>query len=196
VLHKDATYNCAHKLSMEATFSASEILVKEIIANPNDTLARCMCPFDLSAQVKGLAAGTYLLKVLDADGALIGSTTVTVGSSAQSLEHVDSMQSACKGSPAEYQASEAAKVSPEAGLLRIVHEDARYNCAAKVKMEATLTGDEITVKEIITNPEELALCICDFDLSVGLKGLRPGTYTVKIFDADGNLVSSTQVTIA
>ncbi len=81
-------------------------------------------------------------------------------------------------------------------MLTIAHESARYNCASKVIMQATLQGNDIIVKEVITNPGEAAFCICDFDLSVGLRGLGAGTYTVKLFDADGNLLGTTSVTIA
>jgi hypothetical protein len=191
ILHKDALYNCAEKLSMEGSVSGSDILVKEVITNPNDPKARCECPYDLSAQVTGLAAGTYQLKVTDAAGTLVGSTSITIGAA---VEPVNAIQSACKGSGLDYVAS-AARVSVGGGLLTITHEDATYNCASKVEMRATVTGNTIQVKEVITNPDELALCICTYDLSVGLKNLPAGTYTVEIYDADGKLVSTQQVTL-
>jgi hypothetical protein len=191
ILHKDARYNCGEKLSMEGSVSGTDIVVKEVITNPNDPKARCECPFDLSAQVRGLAAGTYQLKVEDAAGNLVGSTSITIGAA---LEQVNAMQSACKGSGLDYVAS-AARATVGGGLLTITREDATYNCASKVEMRATVTGNTIQVKEVITNPDELALCMCTYDLSVGLKNLPAGTYTVVIFDADGKLVSTEQVTL-
>jgi hypothetical protein len=46
-----------------------------------------------------------------------------------------------------------------------------------------------------TNPEEQANCVCTFDLSIVVNGLAAGTYTVEVYDADGNLVGSSPVTV-
>jgi hypothetical protein len=192
ISREDARYNCAAKLKLEATVSGTRILVQETITNPDET-ARCMCNYDLSVELKGLASGNYTVSVTDADGQAAGSATLTVGGASSKLQ-VAAKQSACKGNGFDYSAG-SLKGSLMGGSLVITHEDARYNCAAKVELSASRSGNDIIVQESISNPSELALCTCDFDLSAEVKGLAAGSYTVKVLDADKQLVGTLQVTI-
>lgn len=191
ITHVDARYNCAEKVKLEASVAGNVIQVKEIITNPDDPKARCMCNYDLSVEIKGLAAGTYTASVSDAASKAVGTTTVTVGV-APSLQ-VSSLQSACKGSPVGFSSTGGqlqAKV--QGGSLFVLHDDAIYNCASKLKMDASVSGSDIIVQEVITNPGVVANCMCTYDLSVEIKGLAAGTYTVKVIDADGKLVGTLQ----
>ena len=97
IIHEDARYNCAEKVELDATVAGGAIQVKETITNPEDPKARCMCNYDLSVEIKGLAAGTYTVSVSDAAGNVVGATTFTIGVSPS--HQVSSLQSACKGSP-------------------------------------------------------------------------------------------------
>jgi hypothetical protein len=191
VSHADAIYNCAAKVQLSGTVTGSDIVVTETITNPNEG-AYCMCTYDLSIEIKGLAAGTYTAKVVDASGKLVGTASATVAS--MSLQVINSLQSACKGTPMLAVAGPIS-AKQQGGSLIIQHDDAVYNCASKVNMTATLSGTSITVQEVITNPGDIANCMCTYDLSVELKGLAAGSYTVKVLDADGNLVGTLQVTI-
>jgi hypothetical protein len=191
ISREDARYNCAAKLKLEATVSGTQILVKETITNPGET-ARCMCNFDLSVELKGLADGTYAVSVTDADGNPAGSSTLTIG--AGPTLQIAATQSACKASGLEFTSGNL-KASLMGSALVITHEDALYNCASKVAMSASLSGNTIIVQESVSNPSEMALCTCDFDLSAEIKGLAAGSYTVKVLDADKQLVGTLQVTI-
>jgi hypothetical protein len=191
ISHEDARYNCASKLKLDASLSSSEILVKEQITNPAE-VARCTCDYDLSVELKGLADGGYTVKLLDAEGQLVGTASVTIGSS--SGLQVAAKQSACKANPPESYVAGDLKASVS-GVLLVSHEDARYNCASKVEMRAALKGQTIVVQETITNPGEMAFCTCDFDLSVEVRGLAAGSYTLQVFDADGQLVGTIQIVI-
>jgi hypothetical protein len=188
--HADAVYNCAAKVKLTATVTGTDIVVQETITNPNE-VADCVCTYDLSLEIKGLAAGTYTVKVIDDGGKLVGTTQATVPS--MSLQVIDSLQSACKANA--YLAAGQLGAKMQGGSLMVTHEDAVYNCASKVKMTATLVGTIITVREVITNPGQLANCMCTYDLSVELKGLAAGSYTVRVLDADGQLAGVLQVTI-
>jgi hypothetical protein len=77
IRHDDAPYNCASKIALTATLSGHEILVQETITNPGD-LADCECTYDLSAEVKGLASGSYTVRVFDASQQQVGTTSVVV----------------------------------------------------------------------------------------------------------------------
>jgi hypothetical protein len=106
-----------------------------------------------------------------------------------------SIQSACKGSPASMSALGAVTLAKGSGAITVTHEDAVYNCAAKVSLSAKVSGSKIVVQETITNPTQVANCVCTFDLSIVVAGLAAGTYTVEIYDADGNLVGTSPVTL-
>ena len=194
IKHLDANYNCASKLQLMITVSGFEILAKEVITNPGE-LARCMCDYDLSVPVTNLAPGTYKVTVQDVEGKVAGSTSVKVEGG--SVTVMSSIQSACKASPAKktYSASGAIKVTAAAGEVTILHEDALYNCAHKLKLVASLSGSTIVVKEVITNPNEGAYCMCHYDLSVTIKNVPAGSYTVKVLDTDGKLVDTVTIKV-
>jgi hypothetical protein len=193
ILHEDARYNCASRLALEATVSGNQIVVQEKITNPGE-LAFCICDYDLSVQVKGLPAGTYTVSITDADGNPAGTAEVVVAGSAPL--QTQSLQSACKvGSKGTFSAGNLT-ANVAGGTLTVLHEDASYNCFAKVALEATVSGGTILVKEVITNADEpMARCTCDFDLTAEVKGLSAGSYTLELRDADGKTVGSLQLTI-
>jgi hypothetical protein len=194
ITHVDARYNCAEKVKLDASVAGNMIQVTEIITNPDDTKARCMCNYDLSVEIRGLAAGTYTASVADAAGTAVGTTTITVGV-APSLQ-VSSLQSACKGSPVGFSSTGGQlRATVQGGSLLVLHDDAIYNCASKLKMDASASGSGIIVQEVITNPGVVAYCMCTYDLTVELRGLAAGTYTVKVIDADGKLVGTLQATL-
>jgi hypothetical protein len=80
--------------------------------------------------------------------------------------------------------------------VTIWHRDAYYNCAAKFKFDLVLSGQSIEATEVILNPNEVAKCVCYFDLSFTLNNLAAGTYSVTIFDIDNKPVGSVSFTIA
>jgi len=193
VRHEDAYYNCASKLKLDATVVDAEILVQETITNPGE-LALCMCNYDLEAQVKGLAAGSYSIKVLDVDGKLVGSAAAQVGG-ARVFQVGQTLQSDCKPESDASFVGTKIKVGVQGNSATIRHQDAEYNCAAKLKLSATLSGSEILVQETVTNPEEAADCMCNFDLELTVGGLASGSYTVKLVTDSGAVVDSVPIVV-
>jgi hypothetical protein len=194
VTHEDATYNCAARLKLTATVSGFEILVTETVMNPNEA-ADCICDFDLSVPVKGLADGTYQVKVESASGELVGTTQVTVGSPAPKVSVGQTFQSDCKPETDGPSSSGAIKATVNGNSVTITHEDATYNCAARLKLTAKVIGNQIVVTETILNPNELADCTCNFDLSVVVSELAAGTYQVKVLSSSGLTAGVTTVTV-
>lgn len=194
ITHADARYNCASKVALEATVNGNQIVVQEKITNPGE-LAFCMCDYDLSVQLKGLPAGTYDVSLTDSDGKPAGTAQVTVGAAAGIP--VESLQSACKGNGVQGTfTSGKLSATVSGGALVILHEDASYNCAAKVALQATVSGNAILVKEVITNPDEpMARCMCNYDLSAKLQGLAAGSYTIEVRDSDGKTVGLLEIAL-
>jgi hypothetical protein len=80
ITHEDARHNCASKITMEVGFTLNgDLVVQEIITNP-DEAAYCFCPFDLSVEVdvSKLGPGVHTVEVHNADGALVGTATITL----------------------------------------------------------------------------------------------------------------------
>ena len=71
----------------------------------------------------------------------------------------------------------------EDGYLSIKHVNATFNCYAKLKMEATVSGNEIQIMEEDYSETEdgpRSTCICTYDLYCEVGPLTTGTYTVVI----------------
>lgn len=191
IAHTDARYNCAAKLDLKVTVNGHTIRVEEILLNPTET-ARCMCNFDISAEVSGLPKGHYDLELIDAEGKSAAKTTALVGEQVPAVGAT--YQSACKAETKSDSFGAGLKTEQKDGEVIVRHEDARYNCADKLRMDAELSGDTITVREVVTSTEK-ALCMCNYDLSVSLKGLKGGAYKLKVVDADGKEIGQTTVTL-
>ncbi len=192
ILRSDAHYNCASKLALDVTVTGGQIEVKERITNPGE-LAFCMCDYDLSVQVKGLAAGSYQVSLLDSDGKPAGQAQVTVA--APAALQIQSQQSACKGSAQTFSGGKLS-ATVAGGTVKVLHEDASYNCAAKVALEASVSGNTILVTEVITNPADpMARCMCEYDLTGEINGLAAGSYTLEVRDAEGKTVGTLQIAL-
>ena len=109
----------------------------------------------------------------------------------------DTQQSACKPSTkADGAGAGQLKAKAQGDTVTVLHLDAHYNCASRLKLQVTVSGKQILVQEQIINPGELARCMCNYDLSVPVSGLSDGTYQVELFNAEGKLAGSTSVTVS
>jgi hypothetical protein len=112
------------------------------------------------------------------------------------LKLASSKQSACKGTPlTDGPSVGTVSATWQGGTVVIQHADAPYNCASKVALAASLSGNDILVTETITNPGVLADCECSYDLSAEVTGLASGSYAVRVLDANQQLVGTTNVVV-
>jgi hypothetical protein len=77
--------------------------------------------------------------------------------------------------------------------IRVVHASASYNCCADIKMEVTKTDYGFAVRE--KDEGFTCRCTCDFDITCFIYGLSAGTYLIKVFDPEGNLIDQGYVIV-
>ena len=70
--------------------------------------------------------------------------------------------------------------------IRVVHASASYNCCADIKMGVSKADYGFDVRE--KDEGFSCRCTCDFDITCFIYGLAGGTYLVKVFDPEGNLI--------
>lgn len=109
----------------------------------------------------------------------------------------ESLQSGCKGSLGEKIGSstngDTVIFSSHGDTILVIHQDAFYNCCSKVKVNVTKTPNGFDLLEYDIG--DTCDCMCYFDITTIISGLSPGTYLVRYFDIDSNLVDSGVVDI-
>jgi hypothetical protein len=200
IIHQDAIYNCASKVRMDATVDGNKVTINEVITNP-DEYVYCICPYDISISIDKLADGKYTIELFNANNQLVGNSEVQIGQNATSAEVGTTKQSDCKGeNKAEefdgYPSGLGTLIAEAQGnTLIITHQNAPYNCASKIRMEAILSGNKVSVHEVITNPDELMDCMCPYDISISIDKLADGKYTIELFNTNNELVGNFEVQI-
>jgi hypothetical protein len=109
----------------------------------------------------------------------------------------ESSQSACKGN-GEGKAGRANEhgtviFSSHGDTILVIHQDAFYNCCSEIKVNVTETARGIDLWEYDVG--DACKCMCYFDITTMISGLSLGTYLIRYFDVDSNLVDSGVVDI-
>lgn len=66
--------------------------------------------------------------------------------------------------------------------VKLLHR-LRYVCCAKIEVELMSvkeTDDQVLIKLLERNVGEMCRCICSYDVSIKLSGLKPGKYRIQI----------------
>jgi len=198
LVHVDVTENCAAKIAATVQVTGTTILMVETITNPQEQ-ADCMCKFDVTAVVAGLAPGTYQVSAQSPEGQLTGPVSITIPPSPL----LPSLQSACKkGAGGENGPLGASlKTSLQGSTLTVEHLDVQANCAAKLAMSVTVVAPSagkpgsIHIVDVVQNPNEQANCICIYDLSTSIGGLAPGSYELTATGPEGDVTGPITVVI-
>jgi hypothetical protein len=77
--------------------------------------------------------------------------------------------------------------------IRVLHSNAYYNCCSDVKMEAKKTELGFDVYE--RDYGDTCRCMCYFNIIAYIYNLKAGTYIVRLFDIEGNVLDQGWVTI-
>jgi len=75
----------------------------------------------------------------------------------------------------------------------VLHKDAFYNCCFQISVEVVQNGNVFNLYEHESgNP---CWCMCYFDITTTIYDLEPGTYTINVYNAEGEYVGGGTVTI-
>lgn len=83
--------------------------------------------------------------------------------------------------------------SSHGDTVLVIHKDAFYNCCSKIKVNVIETPNGFDLLEYDVG--DTCRCMCYFDITTIISGLSPGTYLIRVFDIDSNLVDSGVVDI-
>jgi len=98
----------------------------------------------------------------------------------------------CKGSPT-YPESDSIIITVSGHNVTVLHVDAFYNCCYHITTELVQTGNVINLYEHTSGTP--CFCMCYFDLPTTVYDLPPGTYTINVYNADGQYVGGGTATI-
>ncbi len=107
--------------------------------------------------------------------------------------HFESSQSDCRGSfreKAEGTINGGGVIifSSHGDTILVIHQDAFYNCCSKIKVNVKATPNGFDLLEYDVG--ENCRCMCYFDITTTISDVSPGTYLIRVFDTDTNLVGS------
>jgi hypothetical protein len=77
--------------------------------------------------------------------------------------------------------------------VTVVHADAFYNCCFEITTTVVQVGDVIDIYEHTSGTP--CYCMCYFEVTTTLYGLDAGTYTINVYDADGEYVGGGTATV-
>jgi hypothetical protein len=148
----------------------------------------CLCPFDISAEMRNLGPGLYRVEVWD-EGGCIHTAEVTVPPPASVLV---SAASACK-SMAEGPGEEAVEVELIGNDLHVLHRDAYLNCCLELAIDMEREPGLIRLREIDNGlPCD---CLCPIDILIVVTDLEPGSYQVELYGVGGYLLAQRSIDV-
>jgi hypothetical protein len=77
--------------------------------------------------------------------------------------------------------------------VTVVHADAFYNCCFEITTTVVQVGEVIDIYEHTSGLP--CYCLCYFDVNTTLYGLDAGTYTISVYDADGEYAGGGSATV-
>ncbi|MFH1501552.1 MAG: hypothetical protein ABIG03_00760 [Candidatus Eisenbacteria bacterium] len=72
------------------------------------------------------------------------------------------------------------------GAIEMIHDEAMFNCCARLEIEVEQSPSLIEFTEWETFDEGPCYCVCCFHADAFVGGLEPGEYTVKVWKALDN----------
>ena len=80
--------------------------------------------------------------------------------------------------------------------IQVHHDQAQWNCCAKIQFEFAQAQDTLNLFEIETFAVGPCHCLCCFDLMTSITDVAPGTYLVRVLAAEtGELFGEVWVTV-
>ncbi|MBN1945221.1 MAG: hypothetical protein JW797_06060 [Bradymonadales bacterium] len=160
LVHENASYNCCGLVQMTLGVDQNMlILTEEVIFDEEHPGCWCLCDYDLSAEITGLAEGAYTVRWVD------GTTGERYGDDIPVTVAAPEPVFGAQGGP---------------GRIDLWHDNAVHTCCVDVAMQYALDNGQVTVWEVESGAH--CDCICSYDLDASIKGLAAGIYTVTLLD--------------
>jgi hypothetical protein len=100
------------------------------------------------------------------------------------------LQSGCHDNPTH---PDSIIITVSGNDIIVLHKDAFYNCCFQISVEVVQNGSVFNLYEHESgNP---CWCMCYFDITTTIYDLEPGTYTINVYNAEGEYVGGGTVTI-
>jgi hypothetical protein len=170
--HFNAMYNCCLKYEVSYIFEGVDIMIVESDTGPP---CDCICLFDLESILYDLADGQYIVSLIDINGHIVAIDTIVVPQSL--IEYHDG---GCHNEGAPAKLSEEVNYIYSGDTLRLEHNDAQFNCGAKLMVEFHRAGDTLRFYELNISTDAM-YCICSFDIFAAVVNIQPGAYVAEIY---------------
>jgi hypothetical protein len=75
----------------------------------------------------------------------------------------------------------------------VLHKDAFYNCCFEISVDVVQDDNVFNLYE--SESGDPCYCMCYFDITTTIYDLEPGTYTINVYNAEGEYVGGGTVTV-
>ncbi len=103
-----------------------------------------------------------------------------------------SSQSDCYDNPS-YPDPDSIIITVSGNDIIVLHKDAFYNCCFQISVEIVQDGNVFNLYE--EESGDPCYCMCYFDITTTIYDVEPGTYTINVYNADGEYVGGGTVTV-
>jgi hypothetical protein len=115
-----------------------------------------------------------------------------IGPAPSGIPTLRTLQSGCHDAPT-YPEPDSVIITASGNDIVVLHKDAFYNCCFEISVEVVQNGNVFNLYEHESgNP---CWCMCYFDITTTIYDLEPGTYTINVYNAEGQYVGGGTVTI-
>lgn len=195
VLHYKALYQCCALIKIDVVQSENGF---DIFESDTGEQCNCLCYFDITTLISGLAQGSYFIRLFDIDGEPVDSALIDIPPKYTKFE---SSQSACNWGlyksnemSSSYTLEDSVLFWFSVDTLWVMHKNANENCCSKIVTEVKRTLEGFDIFELdIVGP--LCGCTCYFDILTTIHGVSPGVYMIRVFDIRDTLVGQVEVEI-
>ena len=101
-------------------------------------------------------------------------------------------QSDCYDNPT-YPDPDSIIITVSGNDIIVLHKDAFYNCCFEISVEVVQDGNVFNLYEHESG--DPCYCMCYFDITTTIYDLEPGSYTINVYNAEGEWVGGGTVTI-
>jgi hypothetical protein len=194
VIHQDAFYQCCALIKVEVVKSTNGF---DLFESDTGALCDCICYFDITTLITGLAQGNYFIRLFDIYGNPVDSALVSLP---PKFTEFGSSKAKCKGEqftsggdPFPGDIVDSILVWFNADTMWVLHKNALENCCLKIKTNVEQTVEGFDIYEY--DPSGGCNCKCYYDILTVIYGVPSGVYIIRIFNVNGYFAGQVEVEI-